>query len=414
MSYLNTNLNPLDNQGEPHVDNGAWMKMDNVDQNKQWEVVSHKCITWVVGDPSNAFQPREALGFLLKIVGIAPNMHEKQWNSMMLSATEIARVLAGILNIIAIKPYDTWSALLDAASTAFEKQPDEFKKNLAFNGDGLIHCIGYPLPAAYNHLVGSEAWEDLLKWGMLHKYGKGTAALLEMSTWSERNFYVENMMLHLTAKNEVKQGRLSEESLTYAETAQGDDELDAEARLKHQHRVVRAVVAAIGRAGGLQTCLCTNPSDPDDFREMLFEAFEGEVHQFDGNSAFMLRRLTHILAARAPTLHQLLLDAEGQGEISACIVQLASTCPKDTADTDPKRLLTVAGIQRLERYLSTFSAWAASDTAKGLHLRARLEALSNRITNHINTGARCAQRVNSAAPPHPANRTAVHNPGAHD
>ena len=397
MSYLDTNLNPLDNQGEPHVDNGAWMKMDNVDQNKQWEVVSHKCITWVVGDPSNAFQPREALGFLLKIVGIAPNMHDKQWNSMMLSATEIARVLAGILNIIAIKPYDTWSALLDAASTAFETQPDEFKKNLAFNGDGLIHCIGDPLPAAYNYLVGSEAWEDLLKWGMLHKYGKGTAALLEMSTWSERNFYVENMMLHLTAKNEVKQGRLSEESLTYAETAQGDDELDA-----------------IGRAGGLQTCLCTNPSDPDDFREMLFEAFEGEVHQFDGNSAFMLRRLTHILAARAPTLHQLLLDAEGQGEISACIVQLASTCPKDTADTDPKRLLTVAGIQRLERYLSTFSAWAASDTAKSLHLRARLEALSNRITNHINTGARCAQRVNSAAPPHPANRTAVHNPGTHD
>ena len=41
QSYLDTNLNPLDNQGEPHVDNGAWMKMDNVDQNKQWEVVSH-------------------------------------------------------------------------------------------------------------------------------------------------------------------------------------------------------------------------------------------------------------------------------------------------------------------------------------------------------------------------------------
>ena len=400
MSYVDANNNPLDNQGDPNPEHGARMSFMNAEQNTQWHVCTSRISKWWKVDNTLAFQPREAIGFAMMVAGMAPNS-TKQWNAMMFGAAEIARVLGGIMKIITIKPYDTWSALVDAGMVAFEKLSSTAQAPLAFQEDGLIDCVGDPLPQGWTHLSASESWEDVISYGMVIKgAGKGGLALLELSALDGRNFFVENPALHLAARTEVKMGRLDEDTLETAQTADGDDDVEAEDRTKLQARVARAVVAAFGRAGNLPACLRTNPPDPEDFTEALAEAFDGESHQFDGDSAFMLGRTPFVVAAIAPTLHKVLSDAQGQGETNSHLVQLASTCPKDTVETHSKRLLTVAGIRKLERYISMFDGWASSDTAKDMHIRTRVAQLCDRINSHSNAGglARCARRVNPAAP----------------
>jgi len=106
------------------------------------------------------------------------------------------------------------------------------------------------------------------------------------------------------------------------------------------------------------------------------------------------------VAATAPTLQRILFDAHNAGELNGHIVELAAACPKDTVQTDTKTLFTAAGIGALERYMSTFSAWAGSDAVLDLHIRRRVAKLIDRVAAHTNSGAdtRCARRVNPAAP----------------
>ena len=82
---------------------------------------------------------------------------------MYFSAAEVSRVIGGILEVVPIKAYGSWAALIDAATIAYEKLPIQDQDSLAFQESGLIDCVGAPLPVEVNHLNASEDWEDQIK-----------------------------------------------------------------------------------------------------------------------------------------------------------------------------------------------------------------------------------------------------------
>jgi len=407
MAYLDNQCNPLDNQESPNIAHCVWMRFSTMDQNKMWQHCSGKCIKWTNDGGQVAFEVRGSLGLALSIAGTADSADTFQHNNMHFTAAEVERVLGGILNVMPHKSYDTWPALLDAAKIAFQKMPAEDQASLAFQGAGLQDCVGAPLPHELSHLKYSEDWEDLITYGQLNRHNRAAAGFLERAVIEHRSVYVECPALRVIARTEVAKGRLDQETLEQAESTDGDDDLDEDERDARKAKVARIVCAAIGRAASLPACLSTHPHDADDVLEMLVACVDGAQNQFDGDSNFMRERSPGIVATVAPTLHLLLHDAHDYSELNAYAVELASSCPKDTVDTDTKRLLTVAGFARLERHVANFASWAQTDTTKTMHIRARVEALTARIDSHIKSGghSRSARRAHPAAHRYPASPT---------
>ena len=416
MSYVDNNLNVMDDQLLSNIAHCGWINIGTADQTRQWKKISMGSIKWLSEGGLEACEARGTIGFALQIAGTSIALDSSQWNNMYFSAAEVSRVIGGILEVVPIKAYGSWAALIDAATIAYEKLPIQDQDSLAFQESGLIDCVGAPLPVEVNHLNASEDWEDQVKYGTLRKYSKSGAGFLERVTLEWRSVFAESPALKFIARHEVAKGRLEADALEAAESEADDEDVDDEKREKCRAKVARAVACAIGKAAELPPCLQTHPSDPDDVTEMIMDCIDGAHSQFDGDSAFMRARTGGIVAAAAPTLQLLLGDAHSYSELNSFLVQIASACPKDTVETGTKTLLTVAGITNLERYIEKYDSWADSEATRTMHIRTRVITLINRIDAHIKTGghARCARRDNPAAPHRPANPACRANPGTRD
>jgi hypothetical protein len=385
---LDNQCNSLDNQESPHINQALWMNFSSADMNSQWKTCSQASIKWVHNGALVGFEYGGAASIALSVTGTAQDADNYQPNNKFFSSAEVERVLGELLRGMEIKPYPNYPALLDAAMLSYEKMQPDKKLSLAFQGDQLLDCLPYhERPPSHRTLDVSEEWEDAITYGILRRASPRLAGMNERLILVNRGCYAETPYWSAAAAHEISKGRLDQDIYDTAKLAEDDDDYDYNTVRAAISKVVRVVCAALGNAASLPTCFATNPSAEDHVDDIVDALLEGDSDQFDGDSKFMRAMTPNVVAAVAPTLQLILFDAYNAGELNGHIVELAAACPKDTVKTDTKSLFTAAGIGGLERYMSTFSAWAGSDTALGLHIRHRVSKLIERVAAHTNSGA---------------------------
>ena len=139
----------------------------------------------------------------------------------------------------------------------------------------------------------------------------------------------------------------------------------------------------------------------DDAIEGIIALIEGSEKIHEGDSEFMLGYARENAITNAPTANALLKGTVEHGAFVDLLLEIAASCPKDTAPTTPKELFTVAGMRKLERQLSTYEPWIASAATQAMHARVRVTSLAERMQRNEQNNS--AGRCHLAPPTHWAN-----------
>ena len=237
-------------------------------------------------------------------------------------------------------------------------------------------------------------WEDMLTFEWLAKYGRRLAGFLAGAEFEDTQaLFCGNPLLNAVLTHEMTKGNVTEETVDEAneDLDDGASEEDKADHHKAVVRVARTVTSAIAKAANMPAFMHISYRSRDDAIEGIIALIEGSEKIHEGDSEFMLSYARENAITNAPTANALLKGTVEHGAFVDLLLEIAASCPKDTAPTTPKELFTVAGMRKLERQLSTYEPWIASAATQAMHARVRVTSLAERMQRNEqnNSAGRC-------------------------
>ena len=337
---------------------------------------------------------REAAYLAVTVGGTRTDAKDFQFNACVFSGEEVERVLDQLLGLLEIKSHETLGALIDTALTTVEKLSPEDQDSLALSGEGLG---ARTTPGDWpddSQAESSADWEDILTYSWLRKYGRRLPGYLTGAEFPDtHSLFCSNPILNAILAHEMAKGNITEETVEEANEdlpASASEEDKAE---KHKAivRVARTVTSALAKAANMPAFMHVSYGSRDEAIEGTIALIEGSEKIHEGDSEFMLGYARENVITNAPTANMLLKGTVEHGALIDLLLEVAASCPKDSAPATPKELFTVAGMRKLERQLSTYEPWVTSAATQAMHARVRVTALAERMqrneTKHFQHGA---------------------------
>jgi len=366
---------------------------------------------------------REAVHLALTVGGTRTDAKDYQFNACIFSGEEVERMLDQLLGLLEIKSHETLGAFLDDALVTIEKLSPEEKNSLALSGEGLGARTSPGDWADDTQAGPSRDWEDLLTFEWLAKYGRRLAGFLAGAEFEDTQaLFCGNPLLNAVLAHEMTKGNVTEETVDEAneDLDDGASEEDKADHHKAVVRVARTVTSAIAKAANMPAFMHISYRSRDDAIEGIIALIEGSEKIHEGDSEFMLSYARENAITNAPTANALLKGTVEHGAFVDLLLEIAASCPKDTAPTTPKELFTVAGMRKLERQLSTYEPWITSAATQAMHARVRVTSLAERMQRNEqnNSAGRChlappTRRANAhqqTPPPPPSGPRCTHAP----
>ena len=371
--------------------NKYWAPADQ-GHTRMLKTLTHTFLEWEKSDTGEDILVwRDAAGLATTLFGTRTDCEDYQYNACLCSGEEVEKSIGKFLGLFDIKEYGTLGALVDAAMVAVEKLPAETKLSLALTKEGLgARTSPGDFPDGAENEPSND-WEDQIKHGLLNKYHN---RLLGFITWHEyedtQALFCKNPLLHAVLAHELEKGSITQDTIDTADEELNDRASEEDQAEKHKAmmRVARTVCSALAKAAGMPPFMTVSHKNLAEAIEGTISLIEGSEKLHEGDSEFMIGWVRENMLANAPTVHVLTMGVTENGALIDLLLELAAACPKDSAPTTPKELLTVAGMRKLERQIITYASWAASTATQAMHARDRVTAVAERFQRaEINNNA---------------------------